>query len=154
MEQSKLVDDLNKELTPALEEIGLELVDLEYLGSPAGNILRVFIDRPEGVDLDVCALASEKVSLIMDERDLIDSAFTLEVSSPGAERPLKKLKDYKRFIGSKVAVKTIMRSPEGRRKYTGKLIEADQSGFAIELDEMKIEFEYEEVQSVRLVLEI
>jgi len=145
---------LTKKFTPALEELGLELVDLEYLGSPTGKVLRVFIDSPGGVDLDTCALASEKVSKILDEKDLIDSAYSLEVSSPGAERPIKKPKDFKRFIGSKVAVKTINRSKEDRRNYSGKLIEADQSGFAIELDDEKIEFEYGEVQSVRLVVEI
>ena len=145
---------MTKKFTPALEELGLELVDLEYLGSPTGKVLRVFIDSPGGVDLDTCALASEKVSKILDEKDLIDSAYSLEVSSPGAERPIKKPKDFKRFIGSKVAVKTINRSKEDRRNYSGKLIEADQSGFAIELDDEKIEFEYGEVQSVRLVVEI
>ena len=152
--QSKIVDDLTKEFTPVLEELGLELVDLEYLGSPTGKILRVFIDSPRGVDLDTCALASEKVSRILDEKDFIDSEYSLEVSSPGAERPIKKPKDFKRFIGSKVAVKTINRSKEDRRNYSGKLIEADLFGFAIELDDTKIEFKYEEVKSARLVLEI
>ncbi len=154
MIQPKLADDLTKKFTPVLDDMGLELVDIELVGSPTGKILRFFIDSPQGIDLDDCALASEKISNALDEIDMIDYAYSLEVSSPGAERPLKKLKDFKRFTGSKVAVITIEPSAKGRRKFTGKLIEADQLGFVVESDEMKIEFKYEEVQSTRLVVEI
>ena len=81
--------------------MGYELIDIEWQRGPAGEVLRIFIDKPGGVGLDDCARASEAVSRSLEELDLIKSAYSLEVSSPGVERPLKKPKDWQCFIGER-----------------------------------------------------
>lgn len=143
---------MTNELTKVLKSMELELVDVEFTGSPSGKVLRVFIDKPGGVDLNTCSGASEKISDRLDELDMITAAYNLEVSSPGLDRPLKGAKDFKRFVGSKVAVKTV--EPvvtTGRRKYTGKLLEANETGFVVEVEGEKQRFEYDDISVARLV---
>ncbi|HSI79485.1 MAG TPA: ribosome maturation factor RimP [Solirubrobacterales bacterium] len=101
-------------------EPGVEVVALER---PASASLRLFIDRPEGVDLELC----ERVTGHL--RDLLES-WTLEVSSPGAARPLTKPEHYRRFLGRKVRVRTLD-AIEGRRSFTGTLTDADDSTVSV-----------------------
>jgi ribosome maturation factor RimP len=90
--------------TPLLDEMGLELVDVQFR-QESGWILRLFIDRNEGVNVDDCASVSRQVATYLEVEDIIRHAFTLEVSSPGVERPLKRLEEFVRFTGKKVRVK-------------------------------------------------
>jgi ribosome maturation factor RimP len=90
--------------TPLLQEMGLELVEVQFR-QESGWVLRLFIDRNEGVNVDDCASVSRQVATYLEVEDVIRHAFTLEVSSPGAERPLKRLEDFVRFSGKKVRVK-------------------------------------------------
>lgn len=90
--------------TPLLDEMGLELVDVQFR-QESGWILRLFIDRNEGVNVDDCASVSRQVATYLEVEDIIRHAFTLEVSSPGVERPLKRLEEFIRFTGKKVRVK-------------------------------------------------
>ncbi|MCI5165971.1 MAG: ribosome maturation factor RimP [Candidatus Electrothrix sp. GM3_4] len=84
--------------------MGLELVDVQFR-QESGWILRLFIDRNEGVNVDDCASVSRQVATYLEVEDIIRHAFTLEVSSPGVERPLKRLEEFIRFTGKKVRVK-------------------------------------------------
>src|SRR5690606_40192933 len=84
----------------------LELVDVEYVKEPSGWVLRVFIDKPGGVDLEDCRQVSEALDLKLDEEDPIPGSYCLEVSSPGLERPVKKPSDYQRFAGRKAQIRT------------------------------------------------
>jgi ribosome maturation factor RimP len=111
---------------PILESLGLELVDIEF-GRVSGSnaVLRLFIDKDGGVTLDDCAGVSRELSLILDVEDVIACNYTLEVSSPGLDRPLKKQADYDRFAGRLIKVRTYQPflddSGNKRKTFLGKL---------------------------------
>ncbi|MEK5231168.1 ribosome maturation factor RimP [Lysinibacillus sp. FSL K6-0232] len=99
-----LIEELAK---PIVDELNLELVDIEFVKEGRNWFLRVYVDTPEGgIDIDQCAQVSERLSLLLDEKDPITQNYYLEVSSPGAERPLKKDADFEKAIGKFIYVKT------------------------------------------------
>jgi ribosome maturation factor RimP len=104
---------------------GLEIVEVQMLGGGAARLLRIFIDKPEGVTHADCEMVSQNVGALLDAEDVIPGAhYTLEVSSPGVERKLTKPKDFERFVGKKI--KVALREPlENQRHYMGML-----TGFA------------------------
>lgn len=122
--------DLHALLEQSLTQIGYELVDLEISGR--GKLLRLFIDKPGGVNIDDCALVSEHVSHLLAVENDVDYD-RLEVSSPGLDRVLKKESDFIRFAGNRVLLK--MRLPvEGRKNFTGILRGIDQDMVQIETE--------------------
>lgn len=138
---------------PALEGMGLELVDLELKREAGGRVLRIFIDSPKGVDLDVCASASEKLSALLDAEDPIEGPYTLEVSSPGLERPLTKKEHFARYVGERARVKTF--SPiDGRRDITGVIAVADDAGIEIDVEGKRYRIGYDLIAKANLKPEI
>ncbi|MFC0472018.1 ribosome maturation factor RimP [Halalkalibacter kiskunsagensis] len=130
---SKKVTELTSELvTPILDDLNLELVDVEFKKEGPNWFLRIFIDSDTGVDLEDCGQVSEKVSEKLDELDPIGQPYFLEVSSPGAERPLKKEKDIIKAIGKNVYVSTY-EPIEGEKAFEGKLIDFDGEDLEIEV---------------------
>lgn len=122
--------DLHTLLEQSLTQIGYELVDLEISGR--GKLLRLFIDKPGGVNIDDCALVSEHVSHLLAVENGVDYD-RLEVSSPGLDRVLKKESDFTRFAGNRVLLK--MRLPvDGRKNFTGILRGIDQDMVQIETE--------------------
>lgn len=113
-------------VVPIVESMGMELVDLEYGRVGRDTILRLFIDKDGGVTLDDCADVSRELSLVLDVEDIIPDRYTLEVSSPGLDRPLKKAADYAKFAGRLVKIKTYEPFPDDkgnkRKTFTGNLI--------------------------------
>ncbi len=105
---------------------GLELVDVEH----AGNLLRVTVDRPGGVDLDTISDASRLVSDALDRTDVVPGRYVLEVSSPGVERTLRTPEHFRRFVGSTVTVRT-RPGTEGDRRVEGELEAADDEGVVV-----------------------
>lgn len=104
---SKVAEQIDALVRPTIEELQLELVEVEFVKEGRMWFLRIYVDTPEGrIDIEQCAQVSEKVSEILDEKDPIEQNYFLEVSSPGAERPLKKEEDYVRAVGKFVYVKT------------------------------------------------
>lgn len=110
---------------PILESMGLELVDIEFGKVGRDAVLRLFIDKEGGVMLDDCADVSRELSMILDVEDVITCNYTLEVSSPGLDRPLKKPSDYERFSGRLIKVRTYepLQDDKGnkRKTFLGKL---------------------------------
>lgn len=101
---AKEIEALITELvTPILEGTGITLVDVEYVREKDWY-LRIFIDKPEGVEIDDCQLVSEKLTTVLDEKDPIKDKYFLEVSSPGIDRPLKKDQDFINAYGTKVDI--------------------------------------------------
>lgn len=98
---SKVVDIVTSLTAPVIQAEGFELVDLEFVKEGKNWFLRFYLDKPGGIDLDDCAFMSEKFSELLDEQDPdpIPQAYFLEVSSPGAERPLKNEKDFQAAVG-------------------------------------------------------
>ncbi|MEA3544080.1 MAG: ribosome maturation factor RimP [Thermodesulfobacteriota bacterium] len=104
---AQLSEQIEQLIQPILEDLGCELVDLEYQREQRGWVLRFFLDKEGGINLDDCAAASREISSLLDVENLISTAYNLEVSSPGIERPLKKAKDFERFAGQLVKIKTL-----------------------------------------------
>lgn len=121
-------------VSPILDEEGFELVDIEYTKEGSNWFLRIFIDSEQKpVDLDHCSRISERVSKKLDETDPIPTAYILEVSSPGAERPLKKEADYQKAIGKNVNVSTYV-PIHGAKEFQGVLTEVTNEQLSIQLD--------------------
>ncbi|MFJ7933178.1 ribosome maturation factor RimP [Sporosarcina sp. NPDC096371] len=119
---SKITEEIEKLVSPILEELKLELVDVEFLKEGRDWFLRVYIDTPEGsIDIDQCAQVSEKLSEELDRTDPITQNYFLEVSSPGAERPLKKEEDFEKAIGQFVFIKTY-EPIDGMKEFEGYLL--------------------------------
>ncbi len=120
----KVTDIITKLVLPIVEELQLELVDVLYVKEGSNWFLRIFIDSEEGIDIEQCGMVSEKLSEQLDEMDPIEHNYFLEVSSPGAERPLRKPADFTRYIGRNVFVKTY--EPwNGEKEFEGELTAFD-----------------------------
>lgn len=122
-----LLDELLQLVQPILDDLGFELVDLDYVHEGSDLFLRIFIDKSGGVNLDDCASVSREVGALLEVEDVIDAAYRLEVSSPGMNRPLKRPADFERFVGARVKVKAKYSiDPDGRghtrKTFTGELI--------------------------------
>jgi ribosome maturation factor RimP len=126
---------------PILESMGLELVDIEFRREQAGWVLRIYIDREGGVTLDDCASASREVGAAIEIEDLIEQHYSLEVSSPGLTRPLKRLQDFERFKGCYAKLK-FYGPVDGKKSVVGMIKGIDQNRVVIDLEgyEMKIDF--------------
>jgi len=136
---------------PLLASEGLDLVDIELKKEGQGLVLRFFIDREGGIDLDTCAKANELLGDMLDEIDLISSSFMLEVCSPGIERRLKKLEDFQKYIGQKIFAKTSIKI-EGRKQFTGVLKEAGEI-ITIDCDDLIVDIPYREICKAHLVVD-
>ncbi|MCC6697718.1 MAG: ribosome maturation factor RimP [Candidatus Hydrogenedentes bacterium] len=108
------------ELEPHLREQGFELVEVEFGQHGHLWILRLFLDKEGGITLDDCAAVSQVLNPVLDSINLIDGAYTLEVSSPGFDRPVRKPEDFDRFAGERIKIRTHL-PVEGRKKFTGTL---------------------------------
>ncbi|MHB1627794.1 MAG: ribosome maturation factor RimP [Bacilli bacterium] len=153
MAAKQRVTDLVAEMAaPVLQEAGLELVEVEYKKEGANWILRVFIDRPLGVvDLDDCVHVSESLSTALDEADPISSAYFLEVSSAGAERPLRTERDFERALGKRVFV-SFYEPFGGRKTLEGTLLGYADGLLDMEIDADKIQVPRDKVATARLAI--
>jgi ribosome maturation factor RimP len=126
-------DELAKLLEPTVEGLGYELSDLEAKIGSQNGLLRLFIDKEDGINLEDCEKVSSAVSALLDVEDPLPGQYNLEVSSPGSDRTLTKLAHFERFTGETVKVQ--MRFPiEGRRRFRGKLLSADEENIVVEVD--------------------
>lgn len=117
---NKVIDTVSEMVQPILDNLQLELVDIEFVKEGQSWFLRVFIDSDDGVDIEECAKVSEALSEKLDEADPIKQNYFLEVSSPGAERPLKKEADFMKALGKNVYIKTY-EPIEGNKEFEGEL---------------------------------
>jgi len=136
------------------EPEGIEIVDVEFLGSGRGRVVRIFIDRPQGVSHSDCEFISQQVGTILDVEDVIPGdSYTLEVSSPGLERKLSKPKDFERFVGHKARI-TLREPVENQRHWEGKLAGFSEGVVALEPGAGKvIHFPLAQVQKANLKFE-
>lgn len=138
-------------------EMGYELIELEFHPQHGGGLLRLYIDRPgttesDGVTVDDCAAVSRRVGEILDAADTIRAEYTLEVSSPGSDRPLRTRAHFERFLGSRVHVETSL-PRAGRRRWTGRLATVGADGIGLEVDGETANFRLGEIKTARLVPE-
>lgn len=120
-------------LKPTVEALGFELWGIEYLAQGKHSLLRVYIDSEKGIHISDCEVVSKQISALLDVEDPIAGNYTLEVSSPGLDRPLFCSAHYQRFVGHKLVLK--LRTPiEGARKFSGQIIRCDENDLVIECD--------------------
>jgi len=123
-------DRLQEIISPILWTLGLELVDVVCLGQGPRSVIRVLIDKPGGVTITDCEQAHKALGPALDVADPFPHAYTLEVSSPGLDRPLKRPQDYQRAIGKHINVK--LRQPlDGQWKLSGELMQADEQAVVL-----------------------
>jgi ribosome maturation factor RimP len=131
---SQLLADLEKLVAPELEAEQIELVDLSYQKSQGGWTLAFFLDKPGGITLDDCQRWSHRLGAIIDEGNLIERSYVLEVSSPGLDRPLRKTSDFQRFAGQRVDVR-LYGPLNGQRNFHGVLLRGDEEKICVRLED-------------------
>lgn len=154
---SKVTSVIEQLVTPIVDELNLELIDIEFVKEGRNWFLRVYVDTQEGgIDIEQCALVSERLSDILDEKDPIEQNYYLEVSSPGAERPLKKDADFENAIGKFIYVKTY-EPVKDMKEIQGYLTAYTEQGLEMEVRiktrKINIFIEKEKIAKARLAID-
>ena len=159
-QKNKIVETAARIVAPVLEEQAMELVDVELRTEGRDLVLTLFLDKEGGITLDDCVAVSQEVGTLFDVENLIDRAYRLEVSSPGLERPLKKAKDFERFAGQPVKIRTrLLCDPENsghpRKTFRGVLLGMDGELVRVRLREKDVEasFALAEIDKANLEFE-
>jgi len=145
-----VLKEIEQLIEPVLEDMGIELVDLEYLSGQGRRVLRIYADRPAGINLDDCAMVSREIGHLLDVKELLQHHYVLEVSSPGLDRPLKKEKDFLMAVGQKIKVKTAVPF-KGRRNFSGVLQSFESGMLQLKLDDTVVQIPKESVSKANLV---
>jgi len=161
MSGQSIIERVKALIVPIIEAQQLELVDVEFRREGKTTVLRIFIDKPEGVTIDDCQRVSQECDVVLDVENLIQSQYVFEVSSPGLDRPLKSMQDFVRFQNRLVKIKTYQ-AIYGRKNFLGRLLgvrDKHEGSSVVEvlllLDETKEEvvLPYENIASARLEVE-
>ena len=109
-----------------VSDLGYELVDIELTGNRSRQVIRVYIEKSGGILLSDCVIVSRNLGERLDEKDVIEKSYRLEVSSPGIERPLRKIQDYERYVGHRVRIR-LKGGLKSKKKIVGKLDEVEEN---------------------------
>lgn len=144
-------EELSQLLEPAIADLGLELVGIEFSPNSGSSLLRVYIDEPErGITIDDCERASREISALLDVNDPVAGRYTLEVSSPGLERPLFTPAHFERFAGEQVRINVNL-PIDGRRRFQGRIDAVDAERVTIEQDGAPMQIAHANIAKARLV---
>ena len=147
-------DKLLGVLEPLVEQLGYELVDIEWVSAPRSGVVRIYLDLPAGreghIGIEDCEKVSREVSALLDVEDLVPGAYTLEVSSPGFDRELRKPPHFSRFVGARVWLE-LQLPRDGRRRFTGTLVRVTDIGVELEVDGAPVQVAFTEIGKARLV---
>jgi ribosome maturation factor RimP len=150
-ESAAKVERLRELFLPTLRFLGFDLYDLRLLSGP-NTLLRVTIDRPEGVSLDDCERVSHSLGALLDQADPLPGRYTLEVSSPGAERPLRSIDEYRRHLGKRANIR--YRVNGGQRVAEGRMVGVTDDRVELQLrDAHTVEIPLKDVEAARLAVE-
>ncbi len=147
---AKFEQKLTDMLKPAVEEVGKELLGCEFISAGNHSVLRLFIDHENGIEVDDCAEVSRQVGAILDVEDPISTEYSLEVSSPGLDRPLFEMSHFQAVIGETINVKLSI-PLNGRRKFKGKLEAIEKDTLVVLLDGEEYELIFSNVDKANLV---
>ena len=143
-------EELAATLEPTVERLGYELVDLELRLAGRDGLVRLYIDKVDGIGLEDCEKVSRAVSALLDVEDPVPGNYNLEVSSPGLDRKLTKSEHFQRFIGHMVKVK--LRMPlDGRRRFRGELLSQNEENIVVEVDSRSYSLPLTMIDTARLV---
>jgi ribosome maturation factor RimP len=143
-------EELMRLLEPAVERLGYELSDLEVKLGGRDGVVRLFIDKADGVGLEDCETVSRQVSALLDVEDPLPGHYVLEVSSPGLDRRLTKVEHFQRFMGEDIRV-TLRFPISGRKNFRGALRAADEENIEVEVDGESHQLPMATIQSARLI---
>ncbi len=149
MKRTEIEERTTELVMPIIEEGGYSLWDVEYVKEGPDFILRVYADKEGGIGIDDCVAISRKLSDKLDEADMIEEAYILEVSSPGLTRPLKKDKDFERSIGKLIEVK-LYSAVNGMKELEGELKAFDEGSVTVNVGEEDLNLERSNISGVRL----
>jgi ribosome maturation factor RimP len=137
-------------IEPSVSALGYDLVAVELTGDGSNTVLRVYIDLPGGITIDDCETVSRQVSAVLDVEDPIRGEYTLEVSSPGLDRPLVRREDFEKYAGEDVKIRTA-EQVLGRRNFTGRLQGIEGNLVLVEVDNEIYELDLDQIEKARLV---
>jgi ribosome maturation factor RimP len=149
LKRTEIEERTTELVMPIIEEGGYSLWDVEYVKEGPDFILRIYADKEGGIGIDDCVAISRKLSDKLDEADMIEEAYILEVSSPGLTRPLKKDKDFERSIGKLIEVK-LYSAVNGMKELEGELKAFDEGSVTVNVGEEDLNLERSNISGVRL----
>ncbi|EFI42269.1 ribosome maturation factor RimP [Peptoniphilus sp. oral taxon 386] len=148
MKKNDLIDKIKNIAEECSNEIGYEIVDVEYQVGNKHDLLSIFIYKKEGIDINDCTNMSRIIESILDKEDIIDKPYYLEISSPGLDRPLKTKDDYRRNVGNEVTVK-LYAPLDGKKLIEGILENYDESIIILSVEDEKIEIPIKSISLMR-----
>ena len=144
------VQKLNELLQPLVEDLGYEFVGLEYNSNPKHAVLRIYIDHENGVAIEGCETVSRETAALLDVKDPIRSHYNLEVSSPGLDRPLFTPAHYRQFAGCAAQI-NLFAPQDGRRKFSGPILGADEDSVRMEQDGSEVTLDFANIIKAKLI---
>jgi ribosome maturation factor RimP len=135
-----------------MDDMAFELVDVVFASERGRWVLRVYVDKDGGITLDDCARVSRELGTLVEVHEIIDQPYTLEVSSPGLDRPLKNEKDFRRAVGMKIKIKTIA-PVEGQKQFVGQLQEVLEGTLILLVEDKPIPVSMVDIERANLVYE-
>ena len=153
MSKTSISQSVIEAIEPIIRDANLELVDVEYKKAGRSWVLRVYIDSERGIALDDCQRVSRQIEDAIEVDELIPSAYVLEVSSPGLDRPLKNERDFLKYKNQRVSVHTY--APIGNRKnFTGKILDVKDQTLYLEVDGETVRIDWDQISKAKLIIEI
>ncbi|MBS1126267.1 MAG: ribosome maturation protein RimP [Nitrospirae bacterium] len=151
------MEDMKKKIQELADSIAgqfaVDIVDVELSGSSRKPLIRIFIDKENGVTLDDCGKFSRALSALLDVEDPIPTSYVLEVSSPGLDRPLKVMRDFERSIGKLVRIVTRTKI-DGQYVFTGRLTRVEGEHIILSFDDKEMEIPFDQISRARLEIEL
>ena len=142
---------LEELIKPLVISMGYEFWGFVLQKQKVSSLIRVYIDSERGITLDDCSRVSYQLSGVLDVEDIMPYRYTLEVSSPGLDRPLFKKEQYRKFIGSKVQIKLNLATKRERRNYSGVMVAVTDNDVTIESEDNKIVLPFSEIERAHLM---
>lgn len=154
MKRTEVTEQVRALLAPIANRLGLETVDVQIHGEARRTVLRVLMDRPEGgITVEECARVSEQLGRQLDLYDLFPHAYTLEVSSPGLDRPVRTDEEFRRFAGRRAEIQTAQ-PVQGQRRHRGILLGVVGDAVILGVDEEQVQIPKAQILAARLVVEM
>jgi len=142
-------DKIEQHIRPTLEDMGYELWGCQYLAQGRNALLRVYIDKADGIGIEDCEQVSRQISALLDVEDPISGHYSLEVSSPGIPRPLFYSSQYQRYLGDVVEIK-VVKQVQGKRKFIGTIVSADERILVLDVDHVQQSFPFSTIVKAHL----
>jgi ribosome maturation factor RimP len=143
-------ESLHELLRSGVEGLALELVGIEFHSAGRHSLLRIYIDREGGVDVEDCATVSRRIGALLDVEDPIPGRYTLEVSSPGLDRPLFSESDFERYVGHQIKLRTSV-TVDGRKRFKGVIESVVDGQVVMQVDGESVVIQFGTIQDARLV---